>query len=215
MSTETSIVALNSGQAPSPPPLNGIAGEASADPPDPFAPESLRLDRSHFERIGVKKILTHVRVGKPNRQEWVRVNPDPGMRVEMAIIEMKETREAFAVDPAFAETLPEGECKIVNLVTAITRQGTVFLWPLKIAGNRRDAWAETADKAAKLAETQWVRLTANMADGAYEVFTASGNIPDPQWPEHSLRDLLKVAFGGNHLITDEDHPALRELLGRQ
>ena len=66
--------------------------------PDPFDPASLRLDQSFAETVGVKKLLTTVPVRKPNRQEFVRVHPNPHQRLTpVAIIQLKEDREVFSV----------------------------------------------------------------------------------------------------------------------
>ena len=34
---------------------------------------------------------------------------------------------------------------------------------------------------------KWVRVTANMSLGAYEIFEASGDLPEPVWPDYLLR----------------------------
>jgi hypothetical protein len=51
-----------------------------------------------------------------------------------------------------------------------------------------------------------------MSLGANEVFLATGELPDPEWPEMSFTRILEVAFKGRY-ITDLDHPALRRLRG--
>jgi hypothetical protein len=48
---------------------------------NPFDPAALRLDQSFAEMVGVKKLLTTVPVRKPNRQDFVRVHPDPAYRL--------------------------------------------------------------------------------------------------------------------------------------
>jgi hypothetical protein len=50
--------------------------------------------------------------------------------------------------------------------------------------------------------------------GAYDIFEADGNnkIPDPQWPDLSFWDLIKIAFR-DHLITSLDHPVIERLRG--
>ncbi|MGB5832080.1 MAG: hypothetical protein WBG92_08825 [Thiohalocapsa sp.] len=53
---------------------------------------------------------------------------------------------------------------------------------------------------------------ANMGLGAYEVFEASGDLPDPTWPELTFTEILKVAFKGRY-ITEIDHPVVRRLRG--
>jgi hypothetical protein len=96
--------------------------------PDPYDPESLRLDQSFVETSGVKKLLTTVPVRKPNNQDFVRVHPDEAYRLTAAIIELKDDREVYLVLPHVAHQLP-GECSPVVLYTAINRQGATFLWP--------------------------------------------------------------------------------------
>jgi hypothetical protein len=59
----------------------------------------------------------------------------------------------------------------------------------------------------------WIRITANMSLGAYEIFEAtSKQIPDPQWPELAFQQILRVAFK-DRFITALDHPVLRRLRG--
>ena len=68
--------------------------------PNPFDPAALRLDQSYADTVGVKKLLTTVPVRKPNRQDFVRVHPDPAYRLTpAAIIEVKEDREVYLVTP--------------------------------------------------------------------------------------------------------------------
>jgi len=54
--------------------------------PDPFNPASLRLDPSYVETMGVRKLLITVPVRKPNKQEFVRVHPEPMYRLTPAAI---------------------------------------------------------------------------------------------------------------------------------
>jgi hypothetical protein len=72
--------------------------------PNPFGDLSaLRLDQSYADTVGVKKLLTTVPVRKPNRQDFVRVHPDPGYRLTpAAIIEVTEDRDVYLVMPSMA-----------------------------------------------------------------------------------------------------------------
>jgi hypothetical protein len=56
-------------------------------------------------------------------------------------------------------------------------------------------------------------MVSNRQLGAYDVFEASGEIPDPKWPEEAFADILKLAFGSSNTIESLDHPALRKLRG--
>ena len=183
--------------------------------PDPFDPASLAIKGNSADAVGVKRALTIVPVRKPNRQEFIRTHKDASYAVQMAILELKTERETYAVTPEVALSMP-GETRVVRLTTTITRQGNVFLWPvlLPLADGREMAWHSSAREAAERAQTVWVRMMANMGGGYYDIWEASGSVAEPQWPEHSFQQLLKVAFGNGRLIDREDHPVLQQLMGR-
>ena len=67
-------------------------------------------------------------------------------------------------------------------------------------------------RAAKCAETNWVRVQADMSLGAYDASAASGELGEPLWPTETLGQLLKIAFKES-FIEDFDHPVLRKLRG--
>ena len=48
--------------------------------------------------------------------------------------------------------------------------------------------------------------------GAYDIFTAEGNLKEPEWPELSLDELLNIAFK-NKIINRLDHQVLLQLRG--
>jgi hypothetical protein len=60
--------------------------------------------------------------------------------------------------------------------------------------------------------TKWVRVTASMSLGAYEIFEASGELPEPAWPEFSFQEILKIAFR-DRIVDLPDHPLLKKLKG--
>jgi hypothetical protein len=181
--------------------------------PDPFDPESLRLDQSFIETSGVKKLLTTVPVRKPNNQDYIRVNSHAAYRLTTAVIELKEDHETYLVSPHIARQLP-GECSPVILYTAINRQRIVFLWPVKLPASdgKINEWHRSAGEAAERAMHSWMRVKADMDLGAYAMFEASSTIPDPIWPEACLRDLLEIGFR-NRLVDDLDHPVVKRLRG--
>jgi hypothetical protein len=182
--------------------------------PNPFGDLSaLRLDQSYADTVGVKKLLTTVPVRKPNRQDFVRVHPDPGYRLTpAAIIEVKEDREVYLVMPSMAQALT-GEFATVTLLTTINRQGTLHLWPVKLPDpqGRQNEWHRSA-AGAERAMKKWVRVTASMSLGAYEIFEAGGDLPDPVWPDFSFQEILKIAFR-ERLVDRPDHPLVQRLQG--
>jgi hypothetical protein len=44
------------------------------------------------------------------------------------------------------------------------------------------------------------------------MFEASSTIPDPIWPDYSLKDLLKIGFR-DRLVDSLDHPVIKRLRG--
>jgi hypothetical protein len=183
--------------------------------PDPFNPTALRLDPSYAETVGVRRHVMTVPVRKPNRQEFFRVHSDPLYRLTpAAIVELKEDRETYLITPAIAQQLP-GEFAAATLFTAVNRQGVLFVWPLKLPGpdGKQNDWHRSAAEAAEIAMNRWSRLKANMSLGAYELFEATGDLPEPEWPELTFPEILKIAFR-NHYVDQIDHPLIKRLLGR-
>lgn len=182
-------------------------------PRDEWDLESLRVNPSEAIDLGVKKIITYIPVGRPGNQEFFRVRPGDDWRLVTVVIESKEDREVFLVAPHLRDAIPS-EVKLKELICVMTRQNTLRLWPLALPGGerRQNSWAASALVAAKQAETRWVRMSSNMAAGMYDVYTAAGELPDPEWPDLTLQEIMKLAFRGNR-IDDLDHDVLRRLRG--
>ena len=180
---------------------------------DPFDPARLRLSQDFENKIGVKKAILTVPVRKPDRQWFIRVHPAADWRLDTAVLELKEDRETYLVEPSLWPELP-GEVVPKVLFTAINRQGVVFLWPVRLQGSdgKWDEWNRSAMEAALLAMKGWIRVAANMSLGAYEVFEATADLPEPEWPDIGFQKLLEVGFK-DHFIRDLDHPVLRKLRG--
>ena len=106
------------------------------------------------------------------------------------------------------------EIKPVKLVTSISRHGNVFLWPATLPppDGRTNRWHESMLAAQRLATEHWVRVQSDMPSGEYSVNQATGNLPEPEWPQMSFAEILKVAFQGR-MIQTMDHPILKALRG--
>jgi hypothetical protein len=181
---------------------------------DPFADLSkLRLSQAFTESVGTKKLLTTVPVRKPGKQEFVRVRPEPEYRGAFAILELREDNEYYLLMPEIAEAIP-AEFRSMMLYTTINRQRTVTLWPVRLptSDGRRDEWQRSAQESAERAMATWVRVVGNKNLGAYEIWPATGNVPEPEWPEHTFQDLLRIAFR-ERIIDSFDHPVLKRLRG--
>ena len=179
----------------------------------PFDPANLRLSQNFGASAGVKKLTTTIPVRKPGKQDFVRVHPNPAYQIETAVLEFKEERETYLVAPGLWDGLL-GELTPKVLFTTINRQKVLSLWPIRLPGEdgRIDSWNGSAMEAATFAQKQWVRICSNKSLGAYDVYQATGEIPEPEWPELDLGQILEIAFKGR-FINDFDHPVLKRLRG--
>jgi hypothetical protein len=171
------------------------------------------LAQDFHTQVGVQKALVRVPVRKPHKQEFIRVNPKPEFRLETGLLELKEDREFYLLAPDMRDKIPE-DWVPVRLVTCITRQGVVFLWPLKLPdpNGRANSWYETALMGADMATKQWVKMVADMNLGGYQTYVATGQLPEPEWPQHDFQRLIAVAFR-DRVISDMGHPVINRLLG--
>lgn len=174
---------------------------------------ALRIDQTYAaDVVGVKKPLLTVPIRKPAKTDFVRVHPEH--LLDCFGLELKSEREHYFVLPALAPVVAEF-IEPVRLRLCVTRQGTVFLWPIKLPRDdrRADTWRASAAEAAALAETKWTRVAPDMQLGAYQPFVAVADLGDPKWPEESWSTIARVALR-DRMIESEQHPVVRELLGQ-
>src|SRR5262249_34338030 len=131
------------------------------------------------------------------------------------VVEWKEEVETYLVARQLCPDLAaESTFSPRVLFTAVNRQGVLFLWPVRLPGpdGKLDDWNRSGLEAAQLAQRHWVRVSANLSLGAYDVFQAVADLPDPEWSELPMKELLRVAFKDRY-IDSSDHPVLRKLRG--
>jgi hypothetical protein len=188
------------------------SGGKVAPVPD-FTLETLRLRQDFGATPLVKKALLTVPVRKPNKQDFIRTRPGEEWRAALALIELKEEREVYVVTPNLVGELG-GEVVPKLIITAVNRQGVAFLWPIRLPSEdgRHDEWNRSAMEAANIAAKKWVRVSANMSLGAYDVFTAQAEMPEPVWPDVPFSELVRIAFKGRVIDTLE-HSVVRRLRG--
>lgn len=193
----------------------GKGGEGPEKKPDPFDPAGLRLTQNYQAIGGVQRHVTTVPVRKPTKEEFVRVRPEPEYMLDTLALELKESRETYLVAPAlWGELSAERTVSPRRLLTAVNRQGVLFLWPLRLPADdgRQDRWSESALEAAERAKSEWVRVLSNMSLGAYVFETPRGEVPQPEWPQMTFREALRLAFRTAY-IDSTDHIVLRRLRG--
>jgi hypothetical protein len=176
--------------------------------------KSLRLPANYGAALGVKKLLTNVPVGKPKKPQFFRTHASSEMTFAAMLLEQKESRETYVVMHNVAQEISE-LVHPVQLHAAIDRQNNVFLIPVPLPGEAgtRNPWHESLAQAVEHAKVKWLRISANMHTGGYDVYEAQAALPDPEWPAHDIDALVEVAFRGK-IVTDLDHPVVQSLLGR-
>lgn len=186
----------------------------AAAAPDPFDVDALRLNQSFEEAIGVRKLLTTMPVRKPHKQEWLRVHPDEEYRGTFAMINLKEDGEFYLLTPDIARELTNELFRAV-IYTAINRQGVPFLWPARLPApdGRSNAWHISQHEAAGMGMQRLIRVKANIALGAYEIDITDNPTPDPDWPNLSFGELLRIGFKNGKLIDSLEHPVVKQLRG--
>jgi hypothetical protein len=169
-----------------------------------------------FAAATTKRLLTTVPVRRPSKEAFFRTHPDPAFQLKTMLLELKDdSRDTYLIEPVLWEELA-GEPTVAPklLITAVTRQGTLTLWPIRIPGSdgRIDDWNASALEAAEIAKTKWIRLVSDRALGAYVPHAAFEQNGEPKWPEETFEQILKIAFR-NRVIGSLDHPVLRRLRG--
>ena len=174
--------------------------------------KALRLPANYGATLGVKKILTVVPVRKPRKPEFFRTHSSADMTFSGMVYENKEKGEHYLLVPNVASHISE-LVRAVELHAAIDTSNNVFLIPLPLPdelGNR-NPWHESLAGNIAHAQNNWIRISANKDVQGYDTCEATGNLPQPQWPEHDIETLVDIAFRGK-IITDLDHPVVQKLL---
>jgi hypothetical protein len=204
--------------APESPPVAAPAAPPDVRPARDYVAKAQSFGRfrlsQDFDRVaGVTKVIVTVKAQKPNGQAWFRVHPDEGYRMQVALLKLKDENEVFLVDPSLVGQLAT-EVVPHLLYTYVTRQGGIAVWPARLprADGRTDHWMRSEHEAANRGMERWVRMTANMAAGSFDVHVSNADLPDPEWPEITFEKLLELAFV-DHIVEDMNHPVLRRLRG--
>ena len=186
---------------------------------DPFDPAQFRAPNTlDGSGDGIRREFTQIRIGKPKKSSFFRSHTDPTYRLPVNIIEYDSgmMKEEFLVMPTVTEALVE-ETKPKLLVLCVDKMGIPFLWlaprQAEDGFQRTNLWNTSKLEALILSETKWVRMSSNMAEGAYTIHTSSSD-SEPDWPDLPLSELIKLGFGEERVIRDMNHPVVKRLLGR-
>lgn len=176
---------------------------------------ALRLTQDYAATAFGKPVNVVVPVAKPPKSAFVRVRPGEEFTTILNLLDAGKLGAdgMYAVGPEVAPLIAD-QTRLTQLRLAVTSQSVPYLVPTPLAGpdGRQNPWHLSLARAMEMAEIRWIRISANMLRGGYDVFEAIGQLPAPQWPTESFEELLEIAFRGR-LITSEDHPLIQQLLG--
>ena len=174
----------------------------------------IALPQDFSELVELKTETVAVPLHRPGKQTWFAPHPDAKQWITVAIIEDEGDHKAnYVLDPAIAATLPQGEWAKKVLVPCMTRQGAMFLWPIRRAppDKKLDPWNQSALVITTSCGDQWIRVSANQEVHAYEAIKPISPLPPPIWPG-DLKAIYQKAFAGI-VIRNLDHPLLKQLRG--
>ena len=199
-------------------PTRATASEADnperSQPTSKFDPHHYR--KNHNQRTEdsagwVRKQQTVIPVRKPSRQQFVHAHPSPDYRAEgMPTIKDESTGDIYLL--AADLDLPadiENKIDLLNLATAITADGSLFVWFYKDSTN---SWSQSARIAISEASRRWVRVIPDMSSNGYLLEAPMVSAPDPKWPPMTFVQILEAAFGARY-IDSIQHPIVKKLRG--
>jgi hypothetical protein len=187
---------------------------SKGDPGDIFN-DLTELRKSTAKPVTKREVSADVPVGKPSPTGYFRVHPNPEMSLVASIFKYEEGCERanlFVYPSMRGHPLLKDRLRLVLLSLIYnwpSRELSIWPAPLDI-NTHTNRWHTTANTAWHLAKTNWVQMSA--AGDHYSVHIAEGELPQPEWGDRSLTDLLKIAFKA-HIINDEDCPFMRKLRG--
>ncbi len=177
-----------------------------------FDPRKLTLNQDFSSMVGVRKETLRVPLTKPPTQAFFVPHPNPAWRIQIASLDVKEDREVYVVDPDIAEELT-GEWVAKVLVPCVTRQGGIYLWPLKLPSEdgRLDSWNESGIRIADQYAGKWIRLHSNRELSSYDVTEPISMFQPPVWPS-TPEEIFRKGFR-DRIIKRLDHPVIMRLRG--
>jgi hypothetical protein len=190
-------------------PSEETVGQALSD--DPLDLSRMRVNPAKLASVvGIK--AAHIRVGRPDDQDFFRVHESELYTLDTYLLRMKADREFYFVDAnLWTDPRVFKELKLYRLYYYVHLSRTLGLWPVQLpdeAGNQ-NSWHESAMYVADQAKGRWIR----MLSGAGGYMTVIGEMEDePVWPAMSFQEVVRTAFRAKTIV-DLDHPKLKQLRG--
>jgi hypothetical protein len=153
-------------------------------------------------------VLTAAPVRRPSKKEYFRTHPSDGYTLTAYIYEDDETGDNYYVMPALRPLMAgDGGAKLVTLVLCVNRRSVLFFWP--ITTTTVGEWRDTAMLIAQHGRTKWVKAIPDKGISGYRLKVAKADYGEPNWSDHTLPELLNIAFRGR-IIDSLEHPLAKD-----
>ncbi|NDE05173.1 MAG: hypothetical protein EB003_11080 [Flavobacteriia bacterium] len=174
---------------------------------------SLRLPDT-YSASGGSTLPLKPSFGKMNKHRFCRVHAVVEYKFRCLLVDDKENGETYLAAPNMAGHLGSlATAKTIRLAVDNSGVPKLIGEPDVDPSGRRNLWQSSYKDAIKQAETDWVRVEANMKAGQYEITKSTNDLGDPKWPNQSMEELINEAFSGR-IIDSPDHPYIRQIQGR-
>jgi hypothetical protein len=190
---------------------------------DPLSADNLRFVEDYDgvdDEFGLREALVSIDIRTPDKTWFIRTHPNPAYQLLVCMLEVqsKNRRDIYVLGPRLGRALEKLGQKAVRrrlLMTAITRDGLHFLWPMgvKREDGREDNWGDSAREAAKLARENWIQVQADQTRQRYKVEIATADMGQPLWTDLSFDELLRIGCK-DKFIDSLTHPVIQKLQGK-
>lgn len=181
---------------------------------DPYDPDQYRRGVNAIPS-GMKTALHRIAVARPSKFVFFQLHPDRVYSFQLGLIEHQ--KDTYMVSKALEfEPLLQRFMKWKNLLLGVTIDGSPFLWPISERSEvRANAWTDTAYEVALEAQRGWRALYTQEGVDGYKSYAPEDptKYPAPVWPDLAPKEILKLAFPGERLISQIDHPVIKALRG--
>jgi hypothetical protein len=162
----TPDVQANGEAAYSPSPVPTPPGRDESPIINPFDPDRIRIGTDYAGlAAGRSADLTFPVWSRPPKSAWFRAHPTNEVDVLMLDLTADDSDGLYYLDKSLWPKLAlEPTVGLRLLVHCQTRQGTDFLWAVKLKSpfdKRENAWTASALKTRELARSRWVRHRSN------------------------------------------------------
>ena len=155
--------------------------------------------------------VTEITVGYPGKMDYVRTPDGQDFRGTFLYLDDPRSREGYIIHPDFEDELA-GDASLAEVALMANQHGDHFVWVVKQPAYEGEPYGASKLDALDRARNEWVRLRKRQDRQGYDVLTARGTFPEPEWPDKSFDEILADVFAGR-IVTSLDHPIIKRLRG--